>query len=94
MSKIRLTIEDLSVESFVTCAAGSGHGTVLGNAKLVFIDETSEETRCTPECATYYGNGACSANDGCASSPHAITDPCSGCVETDHFCVIDGGVLV
>jgi hypothetical protein len=91
MSKIRLSIEDLSVESFTTCTAESGGGTVFGNAKT--IDTCGGTTRCGPECETYYGNGACSANDGCASSPHAITDPCGGCVETDHFCVIDGGEL-
>jgi hypothetical protein len=30
---------------------------------------------------TWYGNGFCSADDGCASSPHAYT-PCAGCMGT------------
>jgi hypothetical protein len=89
MSKIRLNIEDLSVESFATCAAERGLGTVHGNAKTV--DTCEGTTRFGPECETYYGNGACSANDGCNSAPHAYT-PCAGCVETE-FCVIDGGEL-
>jgi hypothetical protein len=93
MSKIRLSIEDLTVESFATCAAEGGHGTVFGNAKTIDICESAQQTECAPECETWYGVGVCSANDGCASSPHAYTDPCNGCVETDHFCVIDGGEL-
>jgi hypothetical protein len=89
MSKIRLSIEDLSVESFTTCAARGGLGTVHGNAKTA---DACINTQFGPECETYYGNGACSANDGCASAPHGWT-PCAGCVETDQLCVIDGGEL-
>jgi hypothetical protein len=95
MTKIKLTLENLRVESFTTCAAEGGlgtvFGTVFGNAKTV--DTRGGTTGCGPECETYYGNGACSANDGCASSPHAYT-PCAGCVETDPaFCVIEVGEL-
>jgi len=89
MSKIRLSIEDLSVESFTTCAAEGGLGTVHGNAKTV--DACVGNTEFGPECETYYGNGACSANDGCASAPHGWT-PCAGCVETNP-CEIEVGEL-
>ena len=95
MSKIRLTIEDLSVESFATCAAESGPGTVLGNAKTVDFCFTAfgAASGCdAPECGTAYPNCP-SADDGCASSPHSMTLPCNGCVETDGLCVIDGGEL-
>jgi len=83
MSKLRLTIEDLSVESFATCAPEGGLGTVHANAKTV---DTCGET--------VYGNGACSADDNCYSAPHAYT-PCAGCVETADptLCLIDGGEL-
>jgi hypothetical protein len=86
MSKIRLSIEDLSVDSFTTCTAESGDGTVFGNA--ITIDTFGGTTGRGLECETYYGNGACSANDGCASSPHALSSPCAGCVETadPEFC--------
>jgi hypothetical protein len=84
MTKIKLSLENLRVESFTTCAADGGLGTVHANAKTV--------DACVP---TYYGNGACSVDDGCASSPHALSSPCAGCVETadPEFCVSDVGEL-
>jgi hypothetical protein len=95
MSKIKLSIENLTVESFATCAGEGEHGTVFGNAKTIDFCYTADgqASGCdAPECGTAYP--ACpSANDGCASSPHSMTLPCNGCVETDHFCVIDGGEL-
>jgi hypothetical protein len=81
MNKIKLSIEDLRVESFPTSAAERGEGTVLGHEKT-----NVDATECGPECDTWYGVGACSANDACQSSPHAWT-PCAGCVETA-FCEI------
>jgi hypothetical protein len=87
MTKIKLTLENLRVESFATCAAESEHGTVFGRAEIVAV--TEQVTRCAPECETWAGVGACSVNDGCASSPFEITGPCSNCVETDHLCTMN-----
>jgi hypothetical protein len=98
VTKIKLTLENLRVESFTTSTAGDGQGTVFGRAKSIdycaTVDYcgTERETGCIPGCETWAGMGACSVNDGCASSPHEITGPCSNCVETE-FCVIDGGEL-
>ena len=81
MIKIKLRLDDLRVESFPTSRAERGQGTVFGHEKT-----DGGVTGCGPECETWYGMGACSAHDGCASSPHANT-PCAGCVETS-ICVI------
>jgi len=79
MSKIKLSFDDLRVESFTTSGAERGQGTVFGHGKT---DTTcGGVTGCGSECETWYGMGACSVNDGCASAPHAYT-PCGGCVET------------
>jgi hypothetical protein len=84
MIKIKLSLDDLRVESFTTSSAGQDQGTVFGHEKT---DTTcGGVTGCGPECDTWYGVGACSANDGCASAPHAYT-PCAGCPETA-ICVI------
>jgi hypothetical protein len=91
MIKIKLSIENLTVESFATSAAGRDRGTVLGHAESrdICLIASGQDA---PECGTAYP--ACpSINDGCASSPHSMTLPCNGCVETDHVCVIDGGEL-
>lgn len=74
MIKVKLSLDDLRVESFTTAGTGRDQGTVLGHAK-------TETTGCAPECDTWYGVGACSADDACASSPHAYT-PCAGCPDT------------
>ena len=92
MTKIKLSLDSLRVESFDTCAAGHGHGTVLAHAKTVDLCLTAFglASGCdAPECGTAYPNCP-SADDGCASSPHAHTLPCNGCVETDNLCVIEG----
>lgn len=86
MSKIKLTLESLRVESFDTAAAGEDRGTVAAYAATA---ATKCQTWCGPECDTYYGPCP-SAADECPSSPHAYT-PCAGCVETDpFFCIIEG----
>lgn len=85
MIKTRLSLDDLHVESFTTSDVGQERGTVVGHAKT---DTTCGATRCGMECETYYGNGACSADDGCNTAPHAYT-PCAGCVETA-ICPIEG----
>ncbi|HEX8430896.1 MAG TPA: pinensin family lanthipeptide [Longimicrobium sp.] len=86
MIKIKLSLDELRVESFTTSAVGRDRGTVVGHEKT---DTTcGGVTGCGTECETYYGNGACSADDGCASAPHAYT-PCAGCQETE-ICVIGG----
>jgi len=68
MTKIKLSVENLRVESFATAAAGRAQGTVLGNAKTL--------DTCDPA-------GCGSAIDACPSSPHAATLPCNGCVGTE-----------
>ncbi len=96
MIKIKLSLESLRVESFDTSAAERGRGTVLDNAKTADCGATAFglASGCdAPECGTAYPNCP-SADDGCASSPHAHTLPCNGCVETDNLCVIEGGQLV
>jgi hypothetical protein len=92
MIKIKLSLDDLCVQSFTTSGAERGQGTVVGHGKT---DTTCGGiTGCGPECETWYGMGACSANDGCASSPHAYT-PCGGCPETAvEICLMVGEVLV
>jgi hypothetical protein len=84
MSKIKLSLESLRVESFATAATEAGQGTVFGNAKTHTCPTAAGlASGCdTPECGTAYP--ACpSADDGCASSPHAVTLPCNGCVGTE-----------
>ena len=84
MIKIKLSLDDLCVQSFTTSGAERGQGTVVGHATFGGI------TGCGPECETWYGMGACSVHDGCASSPHAYT-PCGGCQETSvEICPIVG----
>jgi hypothetical protein len=86
MIKIKLSIENLTVESFATSAAGRDRGTVFGRAKSIdycaTVDYcgTERETGCIPGCETWYGMGACSVDDNCQSSPHAYT-PCAACTE-------------
>ena len=79
MVKIKLSLDDLNVESFTTSVAGRDLGTVFGHEKT---DATcAGVTGCGAECDTWYGNGACSADDNCASAPYAYT-PCAGCADT------------
>lgn len=82
MSKIKLSLDELRVESFTTFGAGRDQGTVFGHGTTGTT--CGGGTGCGPECETWYGVGACSANDACASSPYAYT-PCAGCAETS-FC--------
>jgi len=70
MRKIKLSIERLRVESFVTAATERGQGTIFGNA------ETLEYQSCHPVTCL-------SAIDTCPSSPHAATMPCNGCADTE-----------
>ena len=80
MRKIKLSVENLRVESFATAAAEQGKGTIFGNAKTLEIDT----------CAA--GDPCFSAIDTCPSSPHAATLPCNGCEDvTTEFC--EGGVI-
>jgi hypothetical protein len=86
MIKIKLSLDDLHVESFTTSGASHDQGTVLGHEKT---DTTcGGVTGCGSECETYYGVGFCSADDGCATAPHAYT-PCAGCPDTA-VCLIGG----
>jgi hypothetical protein len=93
MTKIKLSLENLRVESFTTSTAEGGQGTVFGRAKSVDVCGSAQETGCIPGCETWYGMGICSIDDGCISSPHAMTLPCNGCAETDGLGVRDGGEL-
>ncbi len=50
MSKLRLDLEALAVETFATTAAGGRHGTVRGAAHDGFADTPAEDTGCTAPC--------------------------------------------
>jgi len=78
MVKMKLSLDELHVESFATADAGQEQGTVFGHEKT--------DTTCGPECDTWYGVGACSADDNCVTAPHAYT-PCAGCADTS-ICLI------
>jgi hypothetical protein len=67
MKKVKLSFENLRVESFTTAATEQGDGTVFANMKTI-------NDSCYP-CP--------SAIDACPSSPHAATLPCNGCVGTE-----------
>jgi len=68
MSKIKLNLESLRVDSFSTHAAGRERGTVLGNAAKTYDG-------CTNYCP--------SVLDDCPSAYPAATLPCNGCVGTE-----------
>ncbi len=68
MSKIKLSLETLRVESFPTSAAAQGRGTVVANAAKTYDG-----------CSNYCP----SVLDDCPSAYPAATLPCNGCVGTE-----------
>jgi hypothetical protein len=80
MTKIKLSLENLRVESFATAAAGGGQGTVFGNAKT---DDTCRgATGCGEFCWTYVAAGCVSAEDSCPTAANQLTE-CAPCWETE-----------
>lgn len=91
MKKLKLDIEELSVESFRTGVAQEREGTVLGQATTVpclpptRLDDTCWAS-CVPGCGTYF----CATEDHscgefscvwtCADSCGPASEPCYSCI--------------
>ncbi len=73
MTKIKLSLESLRVESFATAGAERDQGTVFGNAKS--DDTCGGATGCGEFCWTYVAAGCLSAEDSCPTAANQLNPP-------------------
>ena len=77
--KLKLQLEDLSVESFEATSRRPGSGTVIANETGPLIP-TCEYVNCPPT-GQLSGCDGCLATQGCTANPHEFQ-----CIDSMHYC--------
>ena len=78
-TKLKLQLEDLSVESFEASAQHPGAGTVVANASG-FLVPTCQGVNC-PATGELSGCDGCLETQGCTANPHEFQ-----CIDSMHYC--------
>ena len=81
MNKLKLQLEDLAVDSFATCAAARGKGTVIGEQGPCTCPGVTCAITCAATCAYTCDDATCPQCPTCAQSCNGT---CEGwtCIDT------------